>query len=187
MSPSIATPLSRSATPELLPIPQLRTPPQTQAPVPFASPQIRLRSTSLTASSFSHPRPLTPDKDHVDVPAFPLPRAWPVRPPTPENDIDMDPPSPISPTRLTIAPRLLVPVNTPEVPLDSHAPGNSLPDTLSWPRHALDVYNYLKNETTTGANGEKVVATREWGNEWLACVHEFMGYQKLAGFPVSYL
>ncbi|KIM86480.1 hypothetical protein PILCRDRAFT_4959 [Piloderma croceum F 1598] len=177
--------LLHSATPELLPIlddVQLQMPPQMQVPVPFASPQICLHSTSLTASTFSHPRPVAPE-DHIDVPASPLSCAWPVCPPTPENDIDMEPPPPISPTHSTIAPCLLVPVNTLEVPLDSHAQGNLLPDMSSWPWHMLDMYNYLKNETTMGVNGEKVVATREWGNEWLACVHEFMGCQKLAGFP----
>lgn len=76
---------------------------------------------------------------------------------------------------------------TPEIPLSSTQPGlGLLLDTSSWPQHASDVYNYLTSETIIGEKGENVVVARGWGDKWLACVKEFMEFQKLAGFPVSY-
>jgi hypothetical protein len=76
---------------------------------------------------------------------------------------------------------------TPEIPLSSTQPGlGLLLDTSSWPQHASDVNNYLTSETIIGKKGENDVVARGWGDEWLACVKEFMEFQKLAGFPVSY-
>jgi hypothetical protein len=165
-----STPL-RSATPQLPPVPQLGTPPQTQAQplsVSHVAPQTRPRSRSSTGS--------------------PSPRPWPIRSPTPQDDcMDMQR-SPHASYPHSAIEGPLVPVETPGTPPESLPQSRMLAlDTSSWPKHALDAYHYLRNKTTIGENGEKVTTLRGWGDEWSACVDGFMEFQKLAGFPVSQL
>ena len=161
------SPVSRSTTPQALrDPPQLQTPPRTQVPADTLAHDVLLRIRSLTVS--------------------PAPRPWPVRPATPSDDVfdDISPaharPLAVSPTRPATAPSPRVRTS------DTHVPNPPL-DTLSWPCHALDAYNYLANDFIIGEKGEKVVTARGGGDEWLKCVQGFMEFQRLAGFPVSHL
>ena len=161
------SPVSRSTTPQApRDPPQLQTPPRTQVPTDTLAHDVLLRIRSLTVS--------------------PAPRPWPVHPATPSDDVfdDISPaharPLAVSPTRPATAPSPRVRTS------DTHVPNPPL-DTLSWPCHALDAYNYLANDFIIGEKGEKVVTARGGGDEWLKCVQGFMEFQRLAGFPVSHL
>jgi hypothetical protein len=87
-----------------------------------------------------------------------------------------------------LPPFVITPARPPATHLDNlQQSRNAVPNTSSWPQHALDAYHYLKNEAVQGKDGERSLAARSWGDDWFACVQGFMDFQQLAGFPVSHM
>lgn len=195
----LGTPPPTQAVPRPRPRPRpVRQPTPVNSALPSQDPE---RPRSLTHSPPPRPWPVR-QPTPVD-PALPSqdpersrslthsspPRPWPVRQSTPLGSIPplQDPPHPHSSTHSPLI-RQPTPVHPDEneEPIPS-AQAPSQMDTPLWPWHALDAYQYLKQESIVGGEGEKVVATRNWGSAWVDCVEAFMEFQRLAGFPVSLL
>jgi hypothetical protein len=57
-----------------------------------------------------------------------------------------------------------------------------LPDSSDWPPHMVDANHYLTKDSSA-IGGGSAASPRDWGGGWLACVQEFVNFQRGAGFP----
>ena len=65
----------------------------------------------------------------------------------------------------------------PIIPLEPDPPPL---DSSDWPKYMVDAYHYFTEETVDGTS---TAHPRNWGDTWLECVREFVGFQWHAGFP----
>jgi hypothetical protein len=54
-------------------------------------------------------------------------------------------------------------------------------DYVDWPKDLMGMYKYL-----TQIPGETNATPRDWGDDWLDCVEEYMSFQGISGFSVSH-
>ncbi|KIM78650.1 hypothetical protein PILCRDRAFT_11106 [Piloderma croceum F 1598] len=186
-----SSPESRSITPQPSPMLErthLQMPPQTQVPLMPLSPPHQYHSPSIAlAIPLPHwpVHPSTPPEDHMDMECTGTLLFSPTHQACPSPVSSSTPPEDRLDMECSGMP-LLVSLTRPHLPGPQVLPqqGACQPlDTSSWPQHALDTYHYLKDVTTVGENGEKVVHARGGGDEWLRCVQKFMEFQRQAGFP----
>jgi hypothetical protein len=86
------------------------------------------------------------------------------------SDVLLPPPPPTPPPHPPTPPPLPPPPLTTIVSSESS----------DWPQHMVDANRYFTEETIVG-DGESVV--RDWGDEWLNCVGEYVKFQRRGGFP----
>ena len=156
-----------------LPLPPLPpTPvriPVTKVPEPLFSPPVPTPLQSPAASQ----RALTPREES------PIPRRWrrvvdtPEPEPEPEPELEaMAAQDPVLGVVPNVSPVLLSPAVNMADPLNSS----------DWPQHMMDAYHYFTEET---ASADDVCTTnaRNWGDQWLECLRNFINFQRATGFP----
>lgn len=63
------------------------------------------------------------------------------------------------------------------------APSVDVPthDSSDWPQHMVDANRYMTEDPKIRGNGD-VERKRNWGDAWLACLREFIEFQRRTGF-----
>jgi hypothetical protein len=122
-------------------------------------PLLQPASREALSQQFQWRPAVSPMPDLEDAPAVSnpiLPPMAPMSPPVFNN----------SPTR-------------PQVP-DSTLVATPPPIPSDWPKHVVDAYHYLTEETAE-IDGETTM--RNWGDIWFGCLQAFIAFQQCKGFP----
>ena len=115
----------------------------------------------------------------------PAPRRWCRPEPTPEPESRTDSGATQEKVIATVdaVPPNIVPASLVPPPKAPPLPTSfDLPDSSDWPPHMVDANHYVTKDSSA-IGGGSAASPRDWGGGWLACVQEFVNFQRRAGFP----